>query len=555
MSSPRRRGDDAAGNRTSVIDGSDSEYSDCGWIDDVTWQPGWTGTEVEGLLAQAVDFPGWSFTTSGNAAWSDSYNASHTGDPSAQSGDIDDTQESWMQPRTTGPGTISFWWKVSSEGYCDPLEFWVDGVRRDYIGGEADWAQVSYAVTGEGTHTFKWRYVKDGSISEGDDCGWVDGVQWTGYFPEPDPDRWLTLTYTYDAEGRRIAKKYDGQTILTYVYDGDRCIAEYDSSNNLRRKYIYGPGIDEPICMVETMSASPYAGTYYYHFDALGSVVALTNASGNTVEVYEYDVFGRVGSSDPNHPNRFLFTGREYDKETGLYYYRARYYKPEIGRFLQVDPVGYEAGLNLYRYCSNNPWNHIDPFGRDPCDSNCDSNDLDLSDPCDPYDPCDCIVCGYFICDANGVCLVDPKLSPSLAADFGNTPVTVSLNFAGIPGEAYDPVTGEWAGAYAVGATDVAPPMSTGEAMTVGATAGYLCVRIYVWATGGAKSIENYNDHVEKYNRAKKKWDDVKNAGPKSRKCKDVKAWRDELNKISEEIRGHQKEMKQKWPGKYPNCK
>ena len=95
-------------------------------------------------------------------------------------------------------------------------------------------------------------------------------------------------------------------------------------------------------------------------------MVALTNSSGNTVEVYEYAVYGQVGASDPNHPNRFMFTGREFDKETGLYYYRARYYNPEIGRFLQTDPGSVmTAGMNLYRYCTNNPWNSTDPFGLD----------------------------------------------------------------------------------------------------------------------------------------------------------------------------------------------
>jgi RHS repeat-associated protein len=58
-----------------------------------------------------------------------------------------------------------------------------------------------------------------------------------------------------------------------------------------------------------------------------------------------------------------MFTGREYDSETGLYYYRARYYKPSIGRFLQTDPIGYAAGLNLYTYCKNNPIKWADPFG------------------------------------------------------------------------------------------------------------------------------------------------------------------------------------------------
>jgi uncharacterized protein RhaS with RHS repeats len=75
---------------------------------------------------------------------------------------------------------------------------------------------------------------------------------------------------------------------------------------------------------------------YYYHFDGLGSVVALSNTSGGIVERYSYDVFG-----EPNRVsgvgNPYFFTGRQYDSESGLYYYRARCYNPEIGRFLQTD--------------------------------------------------------------------------------------------------------------------------------------------------------------------------------------------------------------------------
>jgi RHS repeat-associated protein len=230
---------------------------------------------------------------------------------------------------------------------------------------------VSYTVSGAGTHTLKWRYVKDGSESAGDDCGYVDYIQWSGPLPQdPDPSVWRELTYVYDAQGRRSEKKYDRVTVLKYIYDGDQCIAEYDAGGNLRRKYVYGPGVDEPVCMIE--STTTYAGTYYYHFDASGNVVALTDDDGDTAQVYEYSVYGQVGATDPDHTNRFLFTGREFDKETGLYYYRARYYKPEIGRFLQVDPVGYVAGMNLYRYCSNNPWNLTDPYGDSPYDVNKD---------------------------------------------------------------------------------------------------------------------------------------------------------------------------------------
>ena len=104
---------------------------------------------------------------------------------------------------------------------------------------------------------------------------------WTGSLPalpppEPAATNWRYLTYTYDASGRRIEKKYDYETVTKYVYDGDHCIAEYNAYNQLKRKYIYGPGVDEPICMIDTMT-SP-AVTSYYHFDGLGSVVALTNS-------------------------------------------------------------------------------------------------------------------------------------------------------------------------------------------------------------------------------------------------------------------------------------
>src|SRR3972149_5256898 len=107
-------------------------------------------------------------------------------------------------------------------------------------------------------------------------------------------------------------------------------------------------------------------GSFYSIADPLGSALALTDASGTAVTAYTYDPFGTTTATTPGGPNPFQFPGRENDGLAGLYYYRARYYYPGLGRFISEDPFQLAAG-NLYAYVENSPLRFRDPFGLEKC--------------------------------------------------------------------------------------------------------------------------------------------------------------------------------------------
>jgi subtilisin family serine protease len=141
-------------------------------------------------LQEALDHVALAWTTGGSADWMGQTNVTHDGEDAARSGSISHRETTWMQTQVTGPGEISFWWRVSSEANWDWLEFYVNGVLADRISGETGWLKSSVYLT-NGTHTLIWCYMKDGldSGSVGKDCGWVDQV--TGPLVSALPLAWL----------------------------------------------------------------------------------------------------------------------------------------------------------------------------------------------------------------------------------------------------------------------------------------------------------------------------------------------------------------------------
>ena len=129
-----------------------------------------------------------------------------------------------------------------------------------------------------------------------------------------------------DPFGRRIYKSSSSGTSI-YAYDGDDLIEETNSSGTAVARYIQNQNVDEPLAMLRSSTTS------YYHADGLGSVTSLSSATGTLSQTYGYDSFGKQLSSTGSLTNPSQFSARESDSETGLYYYRARYYEAAGGAF------------------------------------------------------------------------------------------------------------------------------------------------------------------------------------------------------------------------------
>ncbi len=188
----------------------------------------------------------------------------------------------------------------------------------------------------------------------------------------------VIATYRYDALGRRVEKAVSGGATTRYVLDGPQVVEEYDAQDVWQGRYVYEDGIDRPRVMDRADQADVNGNQntaevlrFTYHQQALGSVTEVSEPGGSVVEWVSYDVYGKptildqqgnvVGQSPVGNP--FLFTGREFDPEDGLYFYRARQYDPVVGKFLQQDPVGMASGPDTSEFVRSSPATFVDPTG------------------------------------------------------------------------------------------------------------------------------------------------------------------------------------------------
>jgi RHS repeat-associated protein len=187
----------------------------------------------------------------------------------------------------------------------------------------------------------------------------------------------LVGSYMYDAAGRRVEKAVAGGATQRFIYSGAETITTFDGSNNWQQNFVFGYGIDD-ILMLEQKDVLDFDSDLnttevtraFYHLNALGSVMEITDMNQAIVEDYRYSAYGEptitrsgvIQTADPLGQH-WAFTARFYDEETSQYWLRTRPYDPGLGRFTTRDPASYDGSFDLYEYVGSDPTDSTDPFG------------------------------------------------------------------------------------------------------------------------------------------------------------------------------------------------
>ncbi|MEW6557182.1 MAG: carboxypeptidase regulatory-like domain-containing protein [Elusimicrobiota bacterium] len=238
------------------------------------------GADVSVNLGEALDNTALTWTTGGSANWFGQSTTYYYDNDAVESGKITHNQTTYIQTSVTGPGTLTFYWKVSSQAYDwwgggDLLTFYIDDVEKTYISGAVDWTQLSYSIS-SGYHTLKWAYSKNSETNSGADCGWLDKLEWTG----KSGDAGITLGANEAIVGRNLFNPTNNQSAkikFSVPESAKVTIKIYDIMGNLVRTII--DGVDYP------------ASTSFYDTSWDGM-----NDDGNIVATGLYYMYSEIGS-------------------------------------------------------------------------------------------------------------------------------------------------------------------------------------------------------------------------------------------------------------------
>jgi RHS repeat-associated protein len=234
-------------------------------------------------------------------------------------------------------------------------------------------------VLDDGTNSYTWS--PNGAMTSRTPKAGGSGLNfqnsWHGLFNQVRLDAIsgvFPMRFSYDPQGRMAARAFDYDPSLGVqdrYHDGDAMVLELRNRGGATPqwvRYVHGAGIDQPLAMeIYPAGALPTPGTgsqYYYHADGEGSIRLLTDANGQTANQYEYDSYGQRLTAVESAPQPFAWKGREWVPGPDLYFNRARFYDPQLGRFTSEDPLGYDGNTsNFYSFVGNSPPNWNDPSG------------------------------------------------------------------------------------------------------------------------------------------------------------------------------------------------
>ncbi len=272
-----------------------------------------------------------------------------------------------LESFTVGDGTNSTTTDYTFEGYNRKTETVTENgtvtIAKTSSYDDSDWL-TGIDVTDHGTaKTISYTYDNNGNTIKKTDSSQPDGditFEYDSRNQLVQSMRGLTLLgqYDYNAQGLRVRHRASERGDVDYFYDDKAVIEERKTDGSLLAHYRYADRL---------LSLFSGSDTQYYHYDALGSTVNLTNASGATQISYTLDPWGHIRNQVGTSVNRMIFTGQEHDGNTGLIYFGARYYDPDTARFISQDTYLGEPGtppsLHRYLYAYSNPTVYVDLEG------------------------------------------------------------------------------------------------------------------------------------------------------------------------------------------------